>query len=379
MSAVAQKRDYYEVLGVSRDADADTIKKAYRRAALEYHPDRNPDNAEAEAKFKEAAEAYEVLSDSGKRQRYDQFGHRGLEGAGMHDFSGMGVEDIFSMFNDIFGGSVFGGRRQRGGVDLEMEVNLTLEEVATGVEKTVEFDRYEVCSRCNGSGGEPGTRRRNCPTCGGYGQVEHSTGFGALFGRVVTACPACHGKGTIVTQPCKVCRGAGRERGRRKLAVKIPAGIRERQGVRVAGEGEPDESGRRGDLHVYARIEKHTLFDRHGDELVCRVPISFAQAALGARVEVPSLAGRIELTVPPGTQHGQVFRLAGKGLPNLRSGRKGDELVQVWIEVPKKLNKRQADLLRQYAESEDQSVLPESKGFFDKVADFFAGAGKTKK
>jgi len=376
MSAVAQKRDYYEVLGVPRDADAETIKRAYRRAALKYHPDRNPDDPEAEAKFKEAAEAYEVLSDPEKRRRYDQFGHRGLEGAAMHDFSGMGVEDIFSMFDDIFGGSFFGGRRRGAGVDLEMEISLTLEEVASGTEKTIEFERYDTCSRCGGSCSEPGARRRNCPTCGGYGQVEHSTGFGALFGRVVTACPTCHGKGTIVTQPCRACRGTGRERVRRRLAVKIPPGIQDGQGVRVAGEGEPGESGRRGDLHVYARIEKHPLFERHGDDLVCRVPISFAQAALGARVEVPSLTGKIELTIPPGTQHGQVFRLAGKGLPNLRSGHRGDELIQVWIEVPRKLNKRQADLLRQYAEIEDQSVLPESKGFFDKVAEFFARTGK---
>jgi len=379
MSAVAQKRDYYEVLGVPRDADAETIKKAYRRAALQYHPDRNRDDPEAEGKFKEAAEAYEVLSDADKRRRYDQFGHRGLEGAAMHDFSGMGVEDIFSMFTDIFGGSFFGGRRGRGGVDLEMELSLTLEEVASGVEKTIEFDRHDMCGRCRGGGGEPGTSRRNCPTCGGYGQVEHSTGFGALFGRVVTACPACRGKGTIITQPCSACRGTGRERVHRKLAVQIPAGIRDGQGVRVAGEGEPDESGHRGDLHVYTRVQKHAFFDRRGDDLVCRVPISFAQAALGARVEVPSLKGRVELTVPAGTQHGQVFRLAGQGLPSIRTGRPGDELIQVWIEVPRKLNKRQAELLRHYAETEDHSVLPESKGFFDKVADFFAGGGKKEK
>ncbi len=376
MSAVAQKRDYYEVLGVPRDADADAIKKAYRRAALKYHPDRNPDDAEAEIRFKESAEAYEVLSDPEKRQRYDQFGHRGLEGAAMHDFSGMGVEDIFSMFNDIFGGSMFGGRRRRGGVDLEMELGLTLEEVESGVEKTIEFDRNDVCNHCHGSGGEPGSSRRSCPTCGGYGQVEQSTGFGALFGRIVTACPACRGRGSVIAKPCKACRGSGRERVRRKLAVQIPAGIRDRQGVRVAGEGEPDDSGQRGDLHVYARIHKHALFQRRGDDLMCQVPISFAQAALGAKIEVPSLGGRVELTVPAGTQHGQVFRLTGKGMPHVGTGRRGDELIQVWIEVPRKLNKRQAELLREYAASEDQSVLPESKGFFDKVTEFFSGSGK---
>ena len=375
---VAQKRDYYEVLAVSRDAGADEVKKAYRQAALKYHPDRNPDDPEAESKFKEAAEAYEVLSDPEKRHRYDRYGHQGLAGASLHDFSGMGVEDIFSMFNDIFGGSIFGGgRRGRGGVDLQMQVSLTLEEVDAGVEKTVEFDRHDFCGRCHGSGGEPGSTRRNCPTCGGYGQVEQNTGFGALFGRVVTTCPTCRGKGSVVASPCRQCRGSGQEIRHRVLAVQIPAGIREGQGVRVAGEGEPTEGGgARGDLHVYVRLEQHPFLERRGDDLLCRVPISFAQAALGAKVEVPSLRGQVTLTIPPGTPHGQLFRLGGKGLPRLRSNRRGDEIVQVWIEVPRKLNKKQKQLLREYAASEDESVLPESQGFFDKVAEFFSGSGK---
>lgn len=375
---VAQKRDYYEVLGVGRDANADEIKKAYRKAALKYHPDRNRDNPEAEVQFKEAAEAYEVLSDSAKRQRYDRFGHEGLSGQAMHDFSGMGVDDIFSVFSDIFGGSMFGGRGRgrgrRGGADLEMEVSLTLEEIDQGVEKTIEFQRMAICERCSGQGAEPGSERRTCPTCGGYGQVEQNTGFGALFGRVVTACPSCRGKGSVVSKPCRQCGGNGLERKPRSLVVKIPAGIREGQGVRVAGEGEPSpEGGPPGDLHVYVRTARHPFFERRGDDLVCRVPITFPQAALGAKVEVPSLAGRIELTIPAGTQHGQLFRLTSKGLPNLRTGRRGDEIVQVWIEVPRKLNRKQEQLLREYAETVDESVLPESKGFFDKLADFFSG------
>jgi molecular chaperone DnaJ len=372
---VAQKRDYYEVLGISREAGPDEIKKAYRQAALKYHPDRNREEG-AEARFKEAAEAYEVLSDPEKRSRYDRFGHEGVQGRGVHDFSGMGVQDIFSMFEDIFGGGVFGGRRgQRGGVNLEMEIELSLEEVATGIERTVEFDRLDVCERCSGSGAEPGSQRRTCPTCGGYGQVEQASGFGSLFGRVVTTCPTCRGKGTVVTSPCQQCRGTGRQSKHRALVVQIPAGIQDGQAVRVAGEGEPSENGgARGDLHVYVRIKPHPFFERHGQDLLCKVPISFTQAALGAKVEVPSLAGRVELKIPAGTQHGQMFRLAGKGLPSLRSHRPGDEIVQVWIEVPRRLDRKQEQLLREYAKSEDKAVLPESKSFFDKLAEFFSGS-----
>ena len=373
---VADKRDYYEVLGVSRDAGADEVKRAYRQAALKHHPDRNPDNPGAESQFKEAAEAYEVLSDAEKRQRYDRFGHRGLDGAGIHDFNGMGVDDIFSMFTDIFGGFGGGGRGRgrRGGVDLEMQIELGLDQIADGTEETIEFDRQELCDRCRGSAAEPGSRTRACPTCGGYGQVEQRTGFDALFGRVVTSCPACKGKGSVVVSPCKACRGTGRERTHRVLQVKIPAGISDGQGVRVAGEGEPSENGgARGDLHVYVRVKSHPFLERHGRDLVCRVPISFTQAALGAKVEVPSLQGRLRLTIPRGTQHGQMFRMSGQGLPEMRSGRRGDEIVQVWIEVPKKLDARQEELLREYAASEDESVLPESRGFFDKLAELFSG------
>lgn len=368
---VAQKRDYYEVLGVSREASADEIKKAYRQAALKHHPDRNPGNAEAEALFKEAAEAYEVLSDAEKRQRYDRFGHQGVRGA--HDFSGMGVEDIFSMFNDIFGGGMGGRRGSRGGADLEMEIELTLEEVAGGVQRTLEFDRHDLCERCGGAGSEPGSKKQSCRTCGGYGQVEQVTGFGALFGRVVTTCPTCRGKGSVTTSPCQKCRGNGRQVKRRSVTVDIPAGIAEGQGIRVPNEGEPsDNGGHRGDLHVYVRLKAHPFFERHGRDLVCRVPITYPQAALGAKIEVPSLSGKVDLNIPPGTQHGQMFRMQGMGLPSLRSRQRGDEIVQVWIEVPKKMTKRQEEILREYAAIEDQSVLPESKGFFDRLAEFFS-------
>ena len=373
---VAEKQDYYEVLGVARDASPEEIKKAYRQAALKYHPDRNK-SPDAEARFKLAAEAYDVLSDPEKRRRYDQYGHRGVEGAaGFHDFSNVGVEDIFSMFNDIFGGGFFGSssRQRRGGVDLEKEIELTLEEVAAGVSRTVEFDRLEICDRCSGSGGEPGSRKRTCSTCGGYGQVEQSTGFGAIFGRVITTCPACRGRGSVIASPCQQCRGSGRQSRHRVLSVQIPAGIGDGDSVRVSGEGEVSENGgRRGDLYLTVRIAPHPFFQRHGQDLLCRVPITFPQAALGAKIEVPSLKGRIEFSIPPGTQHGQRFRLAGKGLPALRSGRVGDEIVEVWIEVPRKLDRRQEQLLREYAASEDRSVLPESKGFFEKLAEFFGG------
>ncbi len=374
-----EKRDYYEILGVSRDASGDEIKRAYRQAALKHHPDRNPGDAEAEARFKEAAEAYEVLSDPEKRQRYDRFGHRGLSGAAMHDFSHMGVQDIFSMFEDIFGGGIFGGAR-RGGVDLQAEVELTLAEVATGVERTVEFDRNDYCDRCSGSGAEPGSKRRTCTQCGGYGQVEQQTGFSVLFGRVVTTCPVCRGRGTLITSPCQSCKGRGRMPKRRVLNIKIPPGIDDGQVVRVPGEGEPGEDGAaRGDFHCVVRVRPHPFFERHGADLLCRVPVSFTQAALGATIEVPTLDGREQVTLERGTQFGALIRLAGKGLPSLRTRRRGELVVQVVVEIPRKLNRRQEELLREFAATEDKTVLPESKSFFEKLAEFFAGdAGREK-
>ncbi|UCG17529.1 MAG: molecular chaperone DnaJ [Phycisphaerales bacterium] len=373
------QRDYYEVLGVDRNAAPAEIKKAYRRLLIKHHPDKNPDNPEAEQKFKEAAEAYEVLNDPEKRQRYDQFGHAGLSGVGMHDFSGMGFEDILSMFGfgDLFGqiGGVGGmGRRRSRGADLQTELELTLEDVAAGVERTLEFTRRDYCDACGGTGAGPGSRQQNCHTCGGYGQVEQSSGFGLLMGRVITTCPSCRGKGKVFTQPCSACRGAGLAPKRRVVNVKVPAGIQDGQAIRVRGEGEPGENGApRGDLHCYVRVRPHEFFQRRNNDLLLTMPIAFTQAALGAKLEVPTLRGRAILTVPGGTQTGQIFRLAGEGLPDLRTGRKGDQYVEVAVEIPTRLNKDQEQLLRSFAETEDKSVLPKSKGFLDRLVEYIAG------
>ena len=313
---MSTKRDYYEVLSVTRTATAEEIKKAYRKCALKHHPDRNRDNPEAEALFKEAAEAYEVLSDANKRSRYDQFGHDGVASSGMHDFSHMGADDIFSMFNDIFG-SAFGGGGRRGrrrGADLQAEVGITLNDVARGVKKRLEFVREDECDACSGTGAEPGTDRKGCPTCGGYGQVEQTGGFASLFGRMVTTCPDCRGQGTVVVTPCKACRGRGRLPKERVVLVDIPAGIHDGQAVRIRGEGEVGEPGAPpGDLHCYVRVARHEMLERHENDLVCRMPISFTQAALGARVEVPTLNGRADLAIPKGAQHGQVLKMRGLG------------------------------------------------------------------
>lgn len=379
--ATSQKRDYYDVLSVTKGSSPEEIKKAYRRAAHKFHPDRNANDPSSEGKFKEAAEAYEVLSDPQKKQRYDQHGHAGLSGAGVHDYSHMRTDDIFSMFNDIFeagfGGA--GGRRaRRRGADLQTEVIVSLAEVATGAERSLQFSREDHCETCGGTGAAPGSQRQTCGTCGGYGQVEQNSGFGSLFGRVITACPTCRGRGSKIVTPCTACRSSGRVMRDRVITVRIPAGIQDGQAVRLRGEGEPGEDGSdRGDLHCYVRIAAHPFFERHDNDLVCRVPVSFTQAALGATVEVPTLTGKAELKIPGGTQNGQLFRLAGIGLPNLRSGRRGDELVQVMIEIPRKLNKNQDALLREFAKIEDRAVSPESKGFFDKLKDYLANLGKS--
>ncbi len=372
-----QKRDYYEVLGVEKTAGGDVIKRAYRRLALKYHPDNyDGDKADGEKKFKELAEAYEVLSDPQKRQQYDQFGHEGLRGAGMHDFSNMGFADIFSMFEDIFGGMGFRGGRGAAadrGLDLETEVALSLEEVATGVDHTLEFERLDLCDHCSGSGAKPGSEPIKCGTCGGYGQVQQKMqGFFGVSVRIV-ACPKCHGKGTEITDPCPQCHGDGRARKKRVLTVHVPPGVHDGQVVRIRGEGEPGRNGTsRGDLHVYVRLKPHPLLIRRGDDLLCRVPISFALASLGGDVEVPTLAGTEEMEIPAGTQNGDVLTLKKRGLPNARTGRPGDQHVQVYVEVPRRLTQKQRELLEAYAETEDGNVMPERKGFFEKLRDYFA-------
>jgi len=375
MAVASTKRDYYEVLGVARDSPPEQIKKAYRRLAHKYHPDRNREDPDTETKFKEAAEAYEVLADAAKKQRYDQFGHAGLGGAGVHDFSHMGVEDIFSMFGDILGGFGFGGGRRRSrGADIQTEVELSLKEVLKGTERTIEYQRNDLCDLCSGTGSAPGSKKQSCSTCGGYGQVEQTGGLAGLFGRVVTTCPACRGCGSMITSPCNSCRGSGRTIKQRIVNVEIPAGIHDGQAIRVTSEGDVGEDGtHRGDLHCYVRIKQHPFLERHNNDLLCRMPISFTQAALGAKVEVPTVTGKAVLKIPPATQHGQMFRLNGLGMPDIRSRRKGDEIVQVMIEIPSKMNKKQESLLREFATTEDRSVLPESKGFFDKFMDYISG------
>lgn len=373
---MATKRDYYEVLNVERTANGDEIKRAYRRLALKYHPDNyKGEKSEGEAKFKELAEAYEVLSDAEKRRRYDQFGHEGLRGAGVHDYSNMGFGDIFSMFEDIFGGFGGGGRRGAAsrGMDLETQVELSLEQVATGVEQTLEFERMDLCETCKGSGAKPGTTPEKCKTCGGYGQVQQQVqGFFGASVRILR-CPDCRGKGTIVKDPCPDCKGSGRAPKSRTLNIHLPAGIHDGQVLRVRGEGEPNEQGTsRGDLHVYISVRPHPLLARRDDDIYCQVPISFTQAALGGKVSVPTLAGMEELEIPSGTQNGDILTLKKRGLPNHRSGRMGDEHVHVYVEVPHKLTKKQRELLESLAEIEEANVTPKRKGFFEKLKECFA-------
>jgi molecular chaperone DnaJ len=375
------KRDYYEVLGVAKTANGDEIKRAYRRLAMKYHPDRiNGDKTEAELKFKECSEAYEVLGDDNKRKRYDQFGFQGV--TGQHDFSHMDVTDIFSMFDEIFGGAFGGARgqtrgRQRGparGYDLETRVELTLAEVAGGADKTLEFERQDRCETCAGTGAKQGTHPVTCVQCGGQGRVAQQ-GFGGMF-RMVVACPNCQGRGTVVRDHCPTCAGTGRQLRKRAVVVKIPAGVHDGQAVRVTGEGEPGDAGApSGDLHVYITVKEHPIFSRHNNDLVCQVPISFTEAALGATIDVPTLKGSEPLEIPAGTQYGEVFKLKGKGLPDVRSYRTGDELVQIVIQVPRKLNDRQRTLLRELAAGEDARVKQERKGFLDKLKDIIKGEG----
>jgi molecular chaperone DnaJ len=373
------KRDYYEILGVQRTASGEDIKRAYRKLAMKYHPDRNGGDAEAEARFKEASEAYEVLSDDHKRARYDQHGHAGVQGT--HDYSHMDSSDIFSMFEEIFGSMGFGGGAARGrgapnrphrGFDLETQVELTLNEVASGAEKTIEFERADACDTCHGNGAKPGTSPVVCPACGGQGRVAQQ-GFGGMF-RMVTTCPNCRGRGSVVKDRCPACQGSGKQARKRVVTVKIPAGVHEGQAVRIAGEGEPGELGApAGDLHVYITVKPHPVFTRHQSDIVCQVPISFTTAALGGEIDVPTLRGNEKLHIPAGTQHGEVFKIKGKGLPEVRGYRVGDEIVQILVEIPRKLTDRQKQLLREFADSEDSASLPQQKSFLEKLKQMITG------
>ncbi len=381
-----EKRDYYEVLEIARDASEEDVKKAYRRLAFKYHPDRNQGDRAAEEKFKEAAEAYEVLSDAGKRRQYDQFGHAGMAGAGFHGFENVG--DILSRFADVFGGGGagsifesffgFGGGRSRPdtGASLRAEVTVTLEEAARGVEKTLAVKRRELCTECGGSGAKAGTKPETCRTCRGAGQVAASQGFFSIQ----TACPACHGQGRVIRQPCGPCRGAGLALGKAEITIRIPAGIDDEQQLRVAGEGEPSPGGGgRGHLYCTVRISPHPFFTRRGDDVLCEVPITFPQAALGDSIEVPTLDGLVNLKIPRGTQPGDTFRLRGRGVANVHGRGKGDHIVIARIEVPKKLSSAEEALLRKLGEAAGADGGAGAPGFFQRVREYFQKEPKTRK
>jgi molecular chaperone DnaJ len=361
-----QKRDYYEVLGVGRNASAQELKSAYRKIALQYHPDRNPGNREAEEKFKEASEAYEVLCDEEKRSKYDRFGHSapGFEGFG---FSG-NVNDIFGeIFGDLFGG----GRRTRGGrsrgADLRYNLEVSFEEAAFGTEVQVKIPKPKRCDACRGSGSKSGARK-TCPTCGGAGELRFTQGFFA----VSRTCHQCGGAGQVISDPCTACSGAGKVEAVSQLSVKIPGGVDSGTRVRLSGEGEPGEGGASpGDLYVVVHVREHPIFVREGDEVLCEVPISFTQATLGAQIDVPTLDGKVKMKIPSGTQTGKVFRLRAKGIPHLHGGGRGDEHVRVVIETPTDLSRDQRDLLEKFAAISGEESHPQSKSFFEKVRELF--------
>ncbi len=374
------KRDYYEVLGVDRSADDQAIKKAYRRLAMKYHPDRNPDSKEAEDKFKEAKEAFEILSNAEKRQAYNQFGHAGVDpsqggfGAGA---GGASFSDIFGdVFGDIFGGRAGGGQRQRRGSDLRYNLELTLEEAVHGTQAKIHVPTYVACEPCDGSGAKKGTSAVTCDMCGGAGQVRMKQG---LF-TVQQTCPKCHGQGTMIKDPCNSCHGQGRVRKEKTLNVKIPAGVDTGDRIRLSGEGEAGGPGSvPGDLYVQVHVKDHSIFTRDGNDLYCEMPISFGTACLGGELQVPTLDTRVNLKVPPESQSGKLFRLRGKGVTPMRGGQPGDLYCRIVVETPVNLNKEQKDLLKQFEDSlknGNSRHNPKSKSWFDGVKDFWDGITK---
>lgn len=359
---MAAKRDYYEVLGVEHNASDGELKKAYRKLALQFHPDRNPGNRDAEEKFKEAAEAYDVLRDPNKRQIYDQYGHQGLEGSGFSGFGGF--EDIFSSFGDIFedffgfGGGRRGRSRVQRGSDLRYDMQLAFMEAAFGTEKEIDVEKAETCAECNGSGAEPGTSAETCPHCGGSGQIGRSQGFFT----VRTTCGSCRGQGQVISHPCLTCRGQGKVLARKKVSVRIPAGVDNGSRLRLTGEGEAGGfGGPHGDLYVFIHVESHEFFKRDNTHVICQIPVSFVQAALGDAITIPTLQGETQLEIPKGTQPGDVFRLRGEGIPSLRNGHRGDQIVQVNVKTPTHLSKKQVALLKEFAALESKKFTSKLK------------------
>lgn len=364
---MADKRDYYEVLGVSRQAGDEEIKKAYRKLAFKYHPDRNPDDPQAETLFKEAAEAYEVLRDPDKRQRYDHLGHEGLNNNGFGGFNN--TEDIFSSFSDIFGDFFgYGGRqsgpRPRSGADLRYNLNVSFRDAAKGTEIELDLPKRATCERCSGEGSEPGHSAETCAHCQGRGQIHRSQGF---F-QVAMPCPICRGQGMVITHPCKECSGRGIVKVHKKIKVRVPAGVDNGSRLRLRGEGDPGENGGPpGDLYVVLYVDDDDVFERQGQDLIISVDISFIQAALGTKVEVPTLDDPISMEIPKGTQSGKVLQLKGLGLPHPGTPHKGDLLVQVNVVIPKKVTKKQEELLLEFERLENQKTGHKVKSFFKKV------------
>ncbi len=376
---MAEKRDYYEVLGVSKNASDADIKKAFRRLAMKHHPDRNPDNKEAEEKFKEAKEANDILSDQQKRAAYDQFGHAGVStsagGPDAQGFSGFG--DIFdSVFGDIFGAQGRGGQRAQSGANLRYDLELDLEKAIAGSTIKIRVPRLASCNECSGSGARRGSSPVQCPTCNGAGQVRMQQGFFS----VQQTCPKCRGQGKIISDPCRSCQGQGRVRDSKTISVKIPPGVDTGDRIRLSGEGEAGEYGAPpGDLYVNVIVKDHELFTREGADLFCEVPISFAAAALGREIEIPTLDGKVKLRIPPETQSGRLFRLRGKGVRSVRSAARGDLLCRVALETPVNLSKKQKDLLEQFEDSmeeDDRHFLPQAGKWFDSVKKFFDNASQ---
>jgi molecular chaperone DnaJ len=374
---MADRRDYYDILGVSRDASPEEIRKAYRKMAHKYHPDKTGGDEAAREKFKEVSEAYDTLKNPQKKARYDQFGHMGEQfaggpggfgggGFGFGTGSG-GFEAPFDEFFDVLFGRGGGGRRRsagRPGNDLEYRMTITLEEAAAGTSKKIRFSRAETCGDCRGSGAAPGTQPDQCADCGGVGQIRRAQGFFS----VTQTCPRCRGSGQVISKPCSRCSGSGRVRTKRELPIELPAGVETGSRLRLAGEGEPGEGNApRGDLYIVVDIEPHAIFEREGTNVICEVPVSFPQAALGDKIRVPTLQGDADLKIPAGTQSGQTFRLRGMGIPHIQGYHKGDQLVRVQVETPVKLSRDQKELLRKFADLTTDKSYPIHHRFMDKV------------